>query len=183
MSVFILKNMHWIWQIQWTTGCLKMRLTLSKVKHLLLLFTLPRTLCSSQNNFPMRVTWLILIFSPLCLALFLKWPSDASLPNPTLLYNCSSFTASRNWQKEIWSSHLLQPIFQGWKFLRGSCTTPHFDTFSCYDFIHIFHICRFFLPIRTIKFHFFGLQWGQSGSERLSLGQSHTSYDCFETGS
>lgn len=91
-----------------------MRLTLSKVKHVQLLFTLSRTLCSSQNNFPMRVIWLILIFSPLCLALFLKWPSDASLPNLTLLYNCPSFTVSRNWQKEIWSSQSPQPIFQGY---------------------------------------------------------------------
>lgn len=152
--------MHSIWQIQWTTNCLTMWPTLSKVKNLQLLFTLPRTLCSSQNNFLMRVTWLILIFSPLCLALFLKWPSDASLPNPTLLSHCSSFTLSRDWQKKFGQVIHSSPSFRTVVSLREPLTSLQLDMFSCFHFLRLFHICRFYqnykvpflgVTVRTFK--------------------------------
>lgn len=153
-----------------------MQLTLSKVKHLLLLFTMPRTLCSSQNNFPMRVTWLILIFSSLCLVLFLKWPSDASLPNPTLLYNCPSFRASRNWQKEIWSSQSPQPIFQGYRFFEVAVLLPTL-THSPAMILYTFFIFVDSFSLQNYNVLFLGVTLWHSGSERLSLAQGHTIYD------
>lgn len=118
MSVFIFKDIDWIWLTEWTTECLKTwlfpRSSVFNSSLCLELFALARI------TFP--CAWLgSFLFLVLCV-----WHSswnDLLTPLCQTAHsykNCPSFTLSRNWQKEIWSSDSLQSIFHGCRMFSGA---------------------------------------------------------------
>lgn len=124
------KNMHWIWQTQWTTVCLKTWLNSFQGQTSSTPFTLPGTLRSDQNNFPMHVTGsfplLVFCVSTLLAMTFRCFP--AKLHTPLKLFNSHVIQklAERNLVKGF------TPVHPGLQVLPGSCTGPHFDTVSCW---------------------------------------------------
>lgn len=84
-----LKNMHWIWQTQWTTVCLKTWLNSFQGQTSSTPFTLPGTLRSDQNNFPKHVTgsFPLLVFCVTTLLAMTFRCFPAELHTPLMLFN------------------------------------------------------------------------------------------------
>lgn len=107
--------------------------------------SLPRTPCSSQNNFPMLICLFLFLVHCICTLLEMTFWSPP-WQTPHLLQNSSLFTWFWIGRRKSGQA-TLRSIFQ-------SCISPHFDISSCYDFHTLKNIFGFFSPHQSYKVPF-----------------------------